>query len=36
LIPCSTENISKGEICALLSLSLSGTTFYFYMTLKML
>ena len=29
---CITENISKGEICALLS----GTTFYFYMTFKML
>ena len=28
----STENISKGEICALLS----GTAFYFYMTFKML
>jgi hypothetical protein len=32
LIPCITENISKGEICALLL----GTTFYFYMTLEML
>ena len=30
LIPCITENISKGEICALLS----GTTFYFYTTLR--
>jgi hypothetical protein len=32
LIPCIAENISKDEICALLS----GTTFYFYITFKIL